>query len=251
MTNQYDAIIIGTGQSGPSLAARLVSEGWKVAVVERSKIGGSCVNFGCIPTKTLVASARVAHLARRAAEYGIVVDGPITADMKVVKQRMRGVSGQSSSGLTSWLEGMDNLDLYRGHAKLEGPNTVRVNEHVLESGKIFLNVGARSRVPELPGVDEIDYLNSTRLLELEELPEHLIVIGGSYIGLEFAQMYRRFGSKVTLVEMGPRLIGREDEDVSDSVREILENEGIGIHVNAECIGFRSEVGGSPFLPRAH
>ncbi len=240
MTREYDAIIIGTGQSGPPLAGRFDREGRKVAVIERHKIGGSCVNVGCIPTKTLVASARTAHVARRAADYGIVVEGEVRADMKQVKARMREISGQSNRGVTRWLEGMDNVTLYRGHARLEGPDTVRVGDELLRAGKIFLNVGARARVPDMPGLDAIDYLTSTGILELEQLPEHLIVIGGSYVGLEFAQMYRRFGSRVTLVEMGPRLIGREDEDVSDAVREILENEDVEVRLNAQCISFRRE-----------
>jgi pyruvate/2-oxoglutarate dehydrogenase complex dihydrolipoamide dehydrogenase (E3) component len=240
MIQEYDAIIIGTGQAGPSLAARFDREGRKVAVIERHKIGGSCVNFGCIPTKALVASARAAHFARRASEYGIAVEGGVRADMKKVKARMREISGESNRGVTGWLEGMVNVTLYRGHARLEGPDTVQVGEQLLRAEKIFLNVGARARVPDLPGLDEIDYLTSTGLLELDELPEHLIVIGGSYVGLEFAQIYRRFGSHVTLVERGPRLIGREDEDVSDAVREILEHEGVEVRLNAECIGFRRE-----------
>ncbi len=240
MTQEYDAIIIGTGQSGPALAGRFDREGRKVAVIERHKIGGSCVNFGCIPTKALVASARVAQLARRAAEYGIVVAGDVRADMKRVKARMREISGLSNTGVTSWLEGMDNVTLCRGHARLEGPDTVRVDDQLLRADKIFLNVGARALVPDLPGLDEIEYLTSSGILDLDELPDHLIVVGGSYIGLEFGQMYRRFGSRVTLVERSPRLIGREDEDVSDAVRGILENEGVEVRLNAECIGFRKE-----------
>ena len=237
---EYDAIVIGTGQSGPALAGRFDREGMKVAVIERHKIGGSCVNAGCIPTKTLVASARAAHLARRAADYGIVVEGEVRADMKQVKERMRGISGQSNRGVTSWLEGMENVDLYRGHGRFEGPDTVCVGDELLKADKIFLNVGTRARVPEMPGLDEVDVLTSTGLLELEELPEHLIVIGGSYIGLEFGQMYRRFGSRVTVVEMGLRLIGRDDEDVSDAVREILEGEGIDVRLDATCVGFRKQ-----------
>jgi len=240
MTREYDAIIIGTGQAGPPLAARFDREGRRVAIIERHKIGGSCVNAGCTPTKTLVASARIAHLARRAAEYGIVIAGEVRADMQQVKARMREISGRSNQGVTRWLDGMDNVTLYRGHARLEGPDTVRVGDELLRADKIFLNVGTRVRVPEMPGIDEVDYLTSTGILELEELPEHLIVIGGSYVGLEFAQMYRRFGSRVTLVEKGSRLIGREDEDVSDGVREILQNEGVEVRLNAQCIGFRGE-----------
>ncbi len=236
----YDAIVIGTGQAGPSLAARASREGLKVAVIERYKIGGSCVNAGCIPTKTLVASARAAHLARRAADYGIVVEGEVRADMARVKARMRQISGASNQGVTDWLEGMDNVTLYRGHGRLEGAGTVRVGEQLLRADKIFLNVGTRARVPDMPGLEEVEVLTSTDLLELEELPEHLIVVGGSYIGLEFAQMYRRFGSRVTVIEMGPRLIGRDDPDVSDAVREILEAEGVEVRLDAECIGFRKE-----------
>ncbi len=238
MTQDYDAIIIGTGQSGPPLAGRFDREGLKVAVVERHKVGGSCVNAGCIPTKTLVASARAAYMARRAADFGIVVEGEVRADMKRVKERMREISGQSNQGLTAWLEGMENVTLLRGHARFEGPDTVRVGEELLRAGKIFLNVGTRARVPEMPGLDEVRWLTSTGLLELEELPEHLIVIGGSYIGLEFAQMYRRFGSRVTVIEMAPRLIGRDDEDVSEAVREIFEGEGVEVRLNAQCVGFR-------------
>ena len=238
----YDAIVIGTGQSGPSLAARCQREGLKVAVVERHKIGGSCVNFGCIPTKTLVASARAAHIARRAVDFGIVVDGEVRADMKAVKARMREVSGQSSTGVTRWLESLDNLDLYLGHGRLEGPGQVRVGDTLLRAEKIFLNVGTRARVPEMPGIGEVDVLTSTGILELEELPEHLIVVGGSYIGLEFAQMYRRFGSRVSVVEMGTRLIARDDEDVSEAVREILADEGVEFRLQAECVGFRRERG---------
>ena len=240
MTHEYDAIVIGTGQSGPSLAARCDREGLKVAVIERHKFGGTCVNAGCIPTKTLVASARAAHMARRALDFGIVVEGEIRADMKLVKARMWEISGQSTQGVTGWMEGLENVTVYRGHGRLESADTVSVGDQLLRAGKIFLNVGCRPRIPEMPGIDEIDYLTSTSLLDLEELPEHLIIVGGSYIGLEFAQMYRRFGSRVTVIEMGPRLIGRDDPDVSEAVREILEAEGVEIQLNAECVGFRRD-----------
>ncbi len=242
MAREYDAIIIGTGQSGPSLAARFDREGLKAAIIERHKVGGSCVNAGCIPTKTLVASARNAQMVRRAADYGIVVEGPVRADMQQVKARMRKISGQSREGLTAWLEGMDHTTLYRGHGQLAGPDSVRVGDELLRAPKIFLNVGTRARVPTFPGIEEIDVLTSTGLLELEELPEHLVVVGGSYIGLEFAQMYRRFGSAVTVIERGPRLIHHDDDDVSEAVREILENEGVAMRLNADCIGFAEEDG---------
>ncbi len=240
MIRDFDAIIIGTGQSGPSLATRCAKEGLKVAIVERGRVGGTCVNAGCIPTKALVASARAAHMARRAAEFGIVVEGDVRADMTQVKARMRRISGDSSQGVTRWLESSPNVELIRGHGTLESSNRVRVGDDVLQADKIFINVGGRPRVPDLPGLDDVDVLTSTGLLELDELPEHLIIVGGSYIGLEFAQMYRRFGSRVTVIEMGPRLIGRDDQDVSDTVREILEAEGVEMRLNAECIAFRKE-----------
>jgi pyruvate/2-oxoglutarate dehydrogenase complex dihydrolipoamide dehydrogenase (E3) component len=235
MSTHYDAIIVGTGQSGPPLADRLNREGLKVAVIERKLIGGTCVNVGCTPTKALVASARAAHMARRGAEFGVVIDGPIRVDMKRVKSRMREISGQSNRGVTRWLEGMEHVRLYRGHARFLGPNTVKVNEDVLQAERIFLNVGTRARVPEMPGVGQVPFLTSSGMMELDILPDHLIIVGGSYIGLEFAQIYRRFGSQVTIVEMSPRLIRREDPDVSDAIRQIIEREGIQLRLDAECL----------------
>ncbi len=235
MSTDYDAIIIGTGQSGPSLADRMNREGMRVGVIERNLIGGTCVNVGCIPTKTLVASARAAHMARRGADFGVMIEGTIHVDMKRVKARMKEVSGQSNRGVSQWLEGMENVTLYRGHARFESPNSLSVNGERLRADKLFINVGARAFVPDLPGLDEVDYLTSSRMLELDFLPEHLIVVGGGYVGLEFGQMYRRFGSEVTIVEEGPRVIGRDDEDVSETVQQILESEGIQIRLNAECL----------------
>jgi pyruvate/2-oxoglutarate dehydrogenase complex dihydrolipoamide dehydrogenase (E3) component len=235
MTTTYDAIIIGTGQAGPSLAGRLTESGMKVAVIERDRIGGTCVNVGCIPTKTLVASARAAHMARRAADFGVVLDGPVRMDMARVKQRMKEVSGQSNAGLTKWLEGMENATLVRGHARFVAPDTVEVDGERLQSERIFINVGGRARVPEMPGLDQVDYLTNSSMMEVDYLPEHLVVVGGSYIGLEFGQMYRRFGAQVTIVERAPRLIGREDEEVSEAVREILESEGVAVRLNADCL----------------
>ena len=239
MSTSYDAILIGTGQSGPSLADRLDREGMKVAVVERKLIGGTCVNTGCIPTKTLVASARAAHIARRAADFGVIVEPPVRVDMKRVKERMKEVSGQSNQGVTTWLEGMAHVSLYRGHARLEGPNTVRVNGEVIRADRIFLNVGARALVPEMPGLEGVDYLTNSSMMEMEVLPEHLIIVGGSYIGLEFGQMYRRFGSEVTIVEKGPRLIARDDLDVTETIQQLLESEGIHVRLRAECISVQS------------
>jgi len=240
MAKKFDAIIIGTGQSGPSLAQRMTKEGLKTAIVERKLFGGTCVNVGCIPTKTLVASARAAYMARRGGDFGVTIDGPISVDMKKVKARKDGVVRQSNEGVTKWLKGMDNLTVFEGHGALESANSVRVNGELLEAERIVLNVGGRALVPDMPGIDEIDYLTNSGIMEVDFLPEHLVVIGGSYIGLEFAQMYRRFGSRVTVVQRGPRVIEREDEDVSEAVRDILENEGIEVRLDAECTAFRKD-----------
>jgi len=235
MSEKYDAIVIGTGQSGPSLAVRLASAGRKTAIVERKLFGGTCVNVGCIPTKTLIASARAAYVARRGADYGVVVGGDVTVDMARVKARKDAVVRQSNEGVTKWLGNTPNLTVLEGHARLESPRTVRVNERLLEAGEIFLNVGGRASMPDMPGVTEVSYLTNSSMMEIDFLPEHLVIIGGSYIGLEFAQMYRRFGSRVTVVEMGPRLIAREDEEVSAAIQKILEGEGVEIRLNARCI----------------
>ncbi|HUK41548.1 MAG TPA: mercuric reductase, partial [Candidatus Acidoferrales bacterium] len=240
MAAKFDAIIIGTGQAGPALAARLSKGGMKVAVIERKLFGGTCVNTGCIPTKTLVASAYASHMARRAAEYGVKTAGAITVDMKRVKARKDEISGRSNKGVEQWMRGLTNAVVYHGHASFEGPRAVSVNGEVLEAEKIFINVGGRALVPPMPGLDKVPYLTNSSIMAVDFLPEHLVVVGGSYIGLEFGQMYRRFGSKVTIVEMGPRLIAREDEDISKAIREILENEGIQIRLNAKCITARKE-----------
>ena len=235
MATTYDAIIIGTGQAGPSLAVRLASAGMKVAILERKRFGGTCVNNGCIPTKTLVASARAAHISRRAAEYGVTIAGSITVDIKTVKERKDAVVRISNEGLEKWLKTTGNLTVYEGHARFEGSHRLRVGDELIEADKIFINVGGRASTPPLRGLDQISYLNNSTMMDVDFLPEHLIVIGGSYVGLEFAQMYRRFGSEVTIVEMGPRLIQREDEDVSEAVKTILESEGIKMRLSAECI----------------
>ena len=235
MTERYDAIVIGTGQSGPALAVRLANAGRKTAIVERKLFGGTCVNVGCIPTKTLIASARAVHVARNGADYGVAIDGRITVDMVRVKARKDAVVLQSNEGVTKWLRNTPNLTVLEGHARLEGPRSVRVNGTLLEAAQIFLNVGGRASVPDLPGIAEVGYLTNSGMMDVDFLPEHLVIIGGSYIGLEFAQMYRRFGSRVTVVEMGPRLIAREDEEVSAAIQKILESEGIEIRLNAKCI----------------
>jgi len=232
---KFDAIIIGTGQAGPSLSARLANAGMKVAVIERKLFGGTCVNTGCIPTKTLVASARAAYMARRAADFGVLIGGTVTVDMKKVLERKDDIVGRSNHEIPDWMKKITNLTVFKGHARFEGHRTVSVGDEVLEADKIFINVGARAFVPPMPGLDRVDYLTNSSMLQVDFLPEHLIIIGGSYIGLEFGQIYRRFGSQVTIVEKGPRLIARDDEDVSETVKEILENEGINIRLKAECM----------------
>ncbi len=243
MEKHYDAIVIGTGQAGPALAGRMNQEGMKVAIIERKLVGGTCVNVGCIPTKTLVGSARVAYLARRAKEFGVEIDGTIGVDMVRVKARKDEVAGASNAGVTSWLEDMDNVDLIRGHARFADAKTITVNDRRITADRIFLDVGARARVPDWESLNDVDYLTNSSVLDLDTLPEHLIIIGGSYIGLEFAQVYRRFGSKVTVVEMQDRLIPREDDDVSESIREILEQEGVSFRMKAECINVRATESG--------
>jgi pyruvate/2-oxoglutarate dehydrogenase complex dihydrolipoamide dehydrogenase (E3) component len=235
MSRKFDAIIIGTGQAGPSLAARFSSAGMTVAIVERHKFGGTCVNTGCIPTKTLVASAYAAHLARRGADYGFAIGGNVQVDMKRVKARKDDVAGRSNRGVEQWLRGLTNCTVIQGHARFESSSAVRVNDELLEANKIVINVGGRASVPSMPGIHDVPFLTNSSMMDVDFVPEHLIIVGGSYVGLEFGQMYRRFGSEVTVIEMGTRLIGREDEDVSESVQEILEAEGVGIRLNAKCV----------------
>ncbi|RFB82087.1 mercuric reductase [Rhizobium leguminosarum bv. trifolii] len=234
---RFDAIVIGAGQAGPSLAARMVEKGMKVALIERKFLGGTCVNAGCMPTKTLVASARAAHVARNGAAYGVNIGGAIAIDMKVVRARAETVTMNARNGLIGWLGGMDGMSVIYGHARFEGPRTVSVNGETLTAPRIFLNVGARPVIPELPGIADVDYLTSTSIIHLDTLPRHLAVIGGSYIGLEFAQMYRRFGAEVSVIEHGPKLASREDEDISDAIADILRAEGIGVHTDAGNIAF--------------
>ena len=232
----YDAIVIGTGQAGPYVTSRLAGSGMKVAVIERGAFGGTCVNTGCIPTKTMVASAYAARVAARGAEYGVDV-GSVRVDMKRVMARKDAVSKASRTGVEDSLRGMDNCTVYEGHARFQSAHEVSVGEELLRADKIFLNVGGRALVPEMPGIHGIDFLTNSSMMAVDFLPKHLIVVGGSYIGLEFGQMFRRFGSEVTIIEMGSRLIGREDEDVSTAIREIVEHEGVQVRVNAKCISF--------------
>ena len=235
---RIDAIIIGAGQAGPSLAGRLTRAGMSVAFVERHLFGGTCVNTGCMPTKTLVASAYAAHLARRGADFGVVSEGTIRVDVARVKSRADTVVANARRGIEQWLQGMPNCRVLRGHARFESSDTVRVGDELLTAPRIFINVGGRAFVPDFPRISEVPYLTNTSMLALDRLPEHLVVVGGSYIGLEFAQMYRRFGATVTVVEMMPRLIAREDPDVSEAIADILTGEGITVRTEAKCIDVR-------------
>ena len=236
MKKTYDAIIIGTGQSGPFLAHRLADAGRKVAIIERYKFGGTCVNTGCIPTKTLVASAYAAHLARRGPEYGVLT-GQVTVDMKKVKARKDAVQAPSQKGVEHGLRTQKNCDVYTYHARFTSAREVLVGDDVLEAEQIFINVGARAVIPEMPGLDQIAYFTNSPMVDVDFLPRHLIVVGGSYIGLEFGQMYRRFGSEVTILQRAPRLTPREDEDISDCIRQIVEAEGVHVRLNSTCISF--------------
>lgn len=239
----YDALVIGTGQAGPSLAARLAKAGNKVAIVERHLFGGTCVNTGCIPTKTLVASAYAAHIARRSDEYGVRIDGPINVDMKSVKARKDRVSGASRSGLEKWLSETPNCTIYRGHARFVSNSEVRVGEDLLQASRIFINVGGRAVTSSIAGVDTVPYLTNSSMMDVDFLPQHLVIVGGSYIALEFGQMYRRFGSEVTILEKASRLLGKEDPDVSDEIAKILANEKIDVQLNTECIELAPGEGG--------
>lgn len=248
MTKHFDAIIVGAGQAGPPLAGRLTAAGQRVAIIERKLIGGTCVNTGCIPTKTLVASAHAAHLARRGADYGVGT-GAISVDMAKVKARKDEIMLGDRKGVEDWLAGMAGCTVVRGHARFRDPHTLQVGEDLLRAERIFLNVGGRAVVPDIPGLAEVDFLTNVSILELDRLPTHLVIVGGSYIALEFAQMYRRFGAAVTVVERGPRLASREDEDVSAAVQEILRSEGIDIVVNADDVRIAKTSNGFELTPR--
>jgi pyruvate/2-oxoglutarate dehydrogenase complex dihydrolipoamide dehydrogenase (E3) component len=236
----YDTIIIGTGQAGPALARRLAGAGWKIAVVERKLFGGTCVNTGCTPTKTLIASAYAAYLARRAAEYGVTVGGPVGVDMKAVKARKDAVVRPSREGVERSLKSLKGCTVFQGHGRFVGSKNVQVDDEVLSADKIFINVGARAVVPPIPGLEQVPYLTNSSMMDLDFVPPHLVVLGGSYVGLEFAQAYRRFGSKVTVIELAPHLIAREDEDVSRAVAEILKEENIDIRLNSKVVAVAKE-----------
>ena len=264
-SERFDALVIGAGQAGPTVATRLAGSGLKTALIERAHLGGTCVNDGCTPTKTLVASARAAWTAHHAGNYGVRIGGDIGVDMKAVKARKDAVVAQSVSGLQKWFAGTPNLELIWGDARFVAPHALQVGERVLEAPKIFINTGGRPVVPDWAGLNELPYLTNVSMMDLDELPEHLVVVGGSYIGLEFAQMVRRFGAKVTVLEYADRLIAREDEDVTREVQALLEREGIvfelgvrdgavsraedghGVHVSVSVGGVPREIEGSHLL----
>jgi len=240
---QFDAIVIGTGQAGPSLARRFVAAGRRVAVIERGQFGGTCVNNGCTPTKAMVASAYAAHLTRRHKDYGVTLGGPVAVDMKAVKARKDAIVAPSRNGVERSLKELDGCMVFQGHGRFIAPHVVKVGETTLEAPLTFINVGGRPAVPPMPGLDQVPYLTNESMMDVDFLPEHLIVVGGSYIGLEFAQMFRRFGSKVTVVEMAPRLIAREDDDVSMGVADVLEGEGIELRLGATCLSVEKHLDG--------
>jgi pyruvate/2-oxoglutarate dehydrogenase complex dihydrolipoamide dehydrogenase (E3) component len=243
MSKNFDAIVIGAGQAGPPLAGRLTGAGKTVAVIERHLFGGTCVNTGCTPTKTLIASAKVAHQARRALEFGIRVEGAVSIDMPSVKARKDAIIGKSRDGVESWLRGMEGCTVFKGHARFESAHEVRVGDALLSAPRIFINVGGRAAIPDMPGVTSVPYLTNTSMLELTSAPRHLLVIGGSYVGLEFAQMFRRFGSEVTVIEKGARLVWREDPEVSAEIESFFAAEGIAVRTAAECIRFEKRQAG--------
>jgi pyruvate/2-oxoglutarate dehydrogenase complex dihydrolipoamide dehydrogenase (E3) component len=243
MAQRFDAIIIGSGQAGPALAGRLTGAGMSVAFIEREHFGGTCVNDGCTPTKALVSSAQAAFVARRHSDFGVTVGGPIGVDMLAVKARKDAIVMASVDGVANWVKNMPGLRVYWGHARFTAPHRVMVKGEELEADRIFINVGGRPTVPDWPGLSSVPCFTNTTMMTVDFLPEHLVVIGGSYVGLEFAQMYRRFGSRVTVIEQAPRLVAREDEDISEAILEILTREGIEVRLNARCIGARPRDGG--------
>jgi pyruvate/2-oxoglutarate dehydrogenase complex dihydrolipoamide dehydrogenase (E3) component len=242
MNQHFDAVVIGAGQAGPPLAEKLGSAGKRVAVIERKLVGGTCVNTGCIPTKAMVASAYVAHMARRSHEYGVRRTHESQVDMRRVWERTQGISGEARHGVDHWLRHMPQVTLLEGHARFESATTLRVGDALIEAEYFFINVGGRASVPEFPGIDSVPFLTNTGMMELRDLPEHLMIVGGSYIGLEFGQMFRRFGSKVTIIERSSRLLPHEDEDISEAILTLLQDEGITVHLGAECIAMEGTTG---------
>jgi dihydrolipoamide dehydrogenase len=228
---KYDAIVIGSGQAGNPLSQKLADHGWSVALIEKAELGGTCINTGCTPTKTMVASAQVAHYARHAEQWGVRA-GQVSVDLPKVVARKDQIVKQWRSGIEKKVQDRKNLHLYRGQAQFTGPHSIRVGNEVLECERIFINSGTRPSIPTLQGLDRVDYLTNASIMELRELPEHLLVLGGGYIGLEFGQMFRRFGSQVTIIHQSDHILPREDEDVTDELKKALENEGIRFLLNA-------------------
>jgi pyruvate/2-oxoglutarate dehydrogenase complex dihydrolipoamide dehydrogenase (E3) component len=231
----YDAIIIGTGQSGPSLPRRLAAAGQRVAIIERNLFGGTCVNNDCTPTKAMIASAYAAYLARRAGEYGVTIGDSISVDMKAVKKRKDAIADTSRRSIERSLKTLKGCTVYEGHARFSGQKAITVCDSELRADRFFINVGGRALIPRIPGLDQTPYLTNSSIMNIDFLPSHLIVLGGSYIGLEFAQMFRRFGSEITVIEAESRLLAREDEDVSRCVTDFLVDEGIAVHVSSKAI----------------
>ena len=227
----HDAIVIGSGQGGVPLATNLADQGWSVALIEKGEVGGSCINYGCTPTKTMISSARMAHYARVAPEFGIH-PGEIKVDMAAVVARKNEIVDSFRSGVLGQIDSSPNVTLYHGHGRFTAPHQVGINGETLKSDKIFINTGTRPRFPALPGLDQVEVLTNRNIMDLQELPAHLIALGGSYLGLEFGQMFRRLGSEVTVVEMSDRIAAREDAEVSDSLREALEAEGMKFHLGS-------------------
>lgn len=261
MTQRYDAIIIGTGQAGPSLARRMSSAGMSIAVIERHLFGGTCVNTGCTPTKAMVASAYAAHVAGRASDFGVSIDGSVRVDMKRIKARKDAIVERSRVGLEQSLRNLPHTQVYTGHARFRSAREVAVGDQVLMAERIFINVGGRASVPSMPGLSNVPFLTNSSMMDLDIVPPHLVVVGGSYVGLEFGQMCRRFGSRVTIIEMAPHLVQREDVDISSAIEEVLAGEGINLRLNARCIRFSGSAGrvtahvdcrdGSPSIEGTH
>ena len=237
-SDSFDALVIGSGQAGPSLAVRLAGHGWRTALVERGELGGTCVNNGCTPTKTMVASARAAWVARHAADFGVTIAGPVGIDYAAVRARMHKVVQASRDGLASWLGGTQRLELVRGQARFVARDTVQVGERQLQAPRIFLNVGARPVVPDWVAASGAPFLTSESLMALEELPAHLVILGAGYIALEYAQVYARFGCQVTVVEHGERLLPREDDEVAATIRAVLERDGVAFRIGAGATALR-------------
>jgi pyruvate/2-oxoglutarate dehydrogenase complex dihydrolipoamide dehydrogenase (E3) component len=227
----YDVIWIGTGQATGTIVPRLAKAGKRVAIVEAGRVGGTCVNFGCTPTKTIVASARAAHMARRGADFGVVIP-ELSIDFAKVMARQNSIRNQNSASLEQWLTNLEGVDFYKAQARFESDHTVRVGEEIIAGATMVIHTGARARNPAIPGLDEVPWLDNVRLLDLPELPPHLVILGGSYISLEFAQAFRRFGSEVTLIERGAQLMFREDEDIAAIALDLMKQAGIKVHLNA-------------------